>query len=246
MGRIIVIGDVHGCLDEFRSLLALVSYERGRDRVVQLGDLMDRGPDPVGCVRFAREQGFEVVRGNHEDKHVRWRRHEQTRGKKANPVKGIQAVRAEQNLALSDEDMGWLASRPLMVPLRDRLVAVHGGLEPAFSLAGQSNAVVRIRYVNTAGRMVGFSNGSLEQPTETVFWSTRWAGPESVVYGHAVHSLTKPRIDRFEGGVCYGLDTGCVYGGSLSAAIFTDGNSEPEFARVKAKEVYYESTLVFS
>lgn len=238
MGRLILIGDVHGCLEEFQQLLNLVSFERGRDRCVQLGDLLDRGPDPVGCVRFARELGIEVLRGNHEDKHLRWRRHEQTRGRKKNPVQGIHGVRAEQNLALSDEDMQWLGSRPLMLELGNNLVAVHAGLEPAFPLAQQSSAVVRLRYVDAKGEMVGFQKGSLEQPEGTVFWSTRWTGPESVVYGHAVHSLTEPRIDRFEGGACYGLDTGCCYGGHLSSMVVIPGQPEVEFVQVPAKAVY--------
>lgn len=241
MGRTIVIGDVHGCLDEFRALVTLVSYDRKRDRLVQLGDLMDRGPDPVGCVRYAREQGFEVLRGNHEDKHLRWRRHEKTRGAKKNPVQGIYGVRAEQNLALSDEDLEWLNQNPLMLKLGDNLVAVHAGLEPAFSLAQQSSAVARIRYVDADGEMVGFTGGAIDQPAGTAFWATRWKGPESVVYGHAVHSLANPRVDRFEGGACYGIDTGCVYGGSLCCAVFVDGHKDPEFATVRAKQVYYES-----
>lgn len=246
MSRTIVIGDVHGCLEEFQELARLVGYEPKVDRLVQLGDLMDRGPDPVGCVRFARESGIEVVRGNHEDKHLRWRKHEKTRGAKKNPVQGIYGVRAEQNLALSDEDIQWLTSAPLMLELGNGLVAVHAGLEPAFPLSKQSSAVSRIRFVDTAGEMVGFTAGSIEQPPGTSFWSSRWAGPESVVYGHAIYSLTEPRIDRFDGGACYGIDTGCVYGGSLCAAIFTDGCKEPEFTMVRAKQVYYESKLILS
>lgn len=240
MGRTIIIGDVHGCLEEFRALLTLVSYELGRDRAVQLGDLMDRGPDPVGCVRLAQEQRIEVLRGNHEDKHIRWRRHEQTRGAKKNPVQGIHGVRAEQNLALSDQDLQWLNGNPLMLDLGEGLVAVHGGLEPAYPVAKQSNAVARVRYVDAEGKMVGFQEGRLEQPADTVFWSSRWTGPESVVYGHAIYSLTEPRIDRFAGGACYGIDTGCVYGGQLTAMIVTPGHPRVEFAHVPAKAVYYD------
>jgi len=240
MGRTIIIGDVHGCLEEFQALMTLVSYERGRDRAVQLGDLLDRGPDPIGCVRFAQEQHMEVLRGNHEDKHIRWRRHEQTRGAKKNPVQGITGIRAEQSLALSDHDLQWLHGNPLMLDLGDNLVAVHAGLEPAYSVAQQSHAVSRVRYVDAGGQMVGFIHGSLDRPANTVFWSGRWKGPESVVYGHAIYSLTEPRIDRFDGGACYGIDTGCVYGGQLTAMIVTAGSSDVEFAHVPAKAVYCE------
>lgn len=238
MSRILAVGDVHGCLEEFQELLKLVSYRRGVDTVVQVGDLMDRGPDPVGCVRYAREQGFKVIRGNHEDKHIRWRKHEQSRGLKKNPVRGISGIRAEQNLALSDDDIQWLSALPLKIELRKGLIAVHAGLEPAFSLAQQSSAVSRVRYVNEAGVMVGSKN--FDKPEGAALWSTRWRGPDSVVYGHAVHSLVDPRIDRFGGvGACYGIDTGCVFGGRLSALVVTQ-DSCIEIVQVQAKAVYYQ------
>jgi len=74
----IVIGDIHGCLDEFQALVEKVAL-KPEDHVICLGDFMDKGPDPAGCVRFARTHGFQSVQGNHEDKHLRWRRHEARR-----------------------------------------------------------------------------------------------------------------------------------------------------------------------
>lgn len=238
MGRTIVIGDVHGCLEEFQELLKVVSYRRGIDTVVQLGDLMDRGPDPVGCVRFAREQGIKVVRGNHEDKHVRWRKHERSRGPKKNPVQ-ISGVRAEQNLALSDDDVRWLSELPWKIEVQRGLIAVHAGLEPAFPLAQQSSAVSRVRYVSEAGLMVTSKNFS--RPDGAYVWATRWRGPESVVYGHAVYSLTDPRIDHHGAVACYGIDTGVVFGGRLTALVVSDGTPRNiEFVQVQAKAVYYQ------
>jgi len=238
--RTIIIGDVHGCLDEFQALLDLVSFRRGADRLVSVGDLMDRGPDPVGCVRFAREVGADLVLGNHEEKHLRWRRHEARRaatGKK-NPMKPFPLIRQEQNQALSEDDINWITAAPLSLDLGGGLIAVHAGLEPAFKFQDQSNAVIRVRYVDEAGEMVGYADGSLEQPSNTVYWSERWRGPESVVYGHAVHSLAGPRLDEFPGGACYGIDTGCVYGGHLTAMIWVPG-SQPEFAQVPAAREYF-------
>ena len=237
MERVIAIGDVHGCLEEFRDLLNLVSYRPGVDTVVQLGDLLDRGPDPVGCVRFARELGIRVLRGNHECKHIRWRKHETSRGSKKNPVQGIHGLRAEQNLALSDADMEWLNSLPLMIELRKGLVAVHAGLEPAYALAQQGAAVCRVRYVDEAGKMLSLHDQA-KNPGAT-FWAERWRGPESVVYGHAVHSLSEPRVDRFDGGACYGIDTGAVFGGMLTALVIAE-DRRVEFVQVQAKATYYQ------
>lgn len=239
-GRKIIIGDIHGCLQEFKDLVTLVSYDREKDTLISVGDLMDRGPDPVGCVRFAREMDVLAIRGNHEDQHIRYRRHEANRatsGKK-NPMRSFTPIKAEQNAALSDEDAQWMGNMPLLYRLSPTMVVVHAGLEPAFTITQQSSSVARVRYVDHVGKMVGFMDGSLDQPEGTVYWSRQWRGPDSVVYGHAVHSLEAPRVDTFDGGACYGIDTGCVYGGRLTAMVLTEGK-EPEFVQVQARETYY-------
>ena len=84
-------------------------------------------------------------------------------------------------------------------------------------------------------------------------WSNRRApspgktsgrGPENVVYGHIVHSRRNPRIDTRETshGVvrCYGIDTGCVFGGRLTAIVFDDEEmrAEPTFVQVEAERAY--------
>jgi serine/threonine protein phosphatase 1 len=64
-GRDFVIGDLHGCLDQLQLKLALVSFapERG-DRLFAVGDLVDRGPDSLGCLNLLREPWFFSVLGN--------------------------------------------------------------------------------------------------------------------------------------------------------------------------------------
>lgn len=238
--RSIVIGDIHGCLAEFQELLDLVRYRQGEDRLILVGDLMDRGPDPVGCVRLARELGAEVVLGNHEESHIRWRKHEAARlttGKK-NPMKAYNPLRAQQSAALSEQDVQWFQELPTLMEIAPNLLVCHAGLEPAFSANQQTSAVIRVRYVDAAGEMVSFEEGSLDQPPNTAYWAARWPGPESVIYGHAVHSLQTPRVDRFDGGACYGIDTGCSFGGRLTCALVIDGQVQ-EFAQVQAREEYY-------
>jgi bis(5'-nucleosyl)-tetraphosphatase (symmetrical) len=72
MGLTAVIGDIHGCLDEFDELRKKIGLVKGTDRVVLLGDLIDRGPDSVGVVRRAMEMNDECILGNHEEKHLRF------------------------------------------------------------------------------------------------------------------------------------------------------------------------------
>jgi hypothetical protein len=243
MKRTIIIGDVHGCIAEFSELLRKLAFVKGEDRLILVGDLMDRGPDPVACVKLARECGAEAVLSNHDEKHIRFRKHEavsMTTGRK-NPMR-FPAEKSAQNAALSDQDIEWFRGLPLMLEAVPGLVVVHAGLEPAFPANEQpSDVVIRVRYVNSDGKMVGFKDGSLDQPSNTVYWTEQWKGPESVIYGHAVHSMTEPRIDRFDGGACYGIDTGCAFGGSLCAMVLAPGwgvNDPAVFVQVRAAREY--------
>jgi len=277
--RTIVIGDVHGCLDEFRELLKLLSFSKGRDRLVSVGDLVDRGPDSVGCVRFARECGATVVMGNHEEKHIRWRKHEAVRkitGKK-NPMRPFPPERAAENAAFTDEEMEWMANLPMTLNLENGMVVVHGGLEPMFSFEDQKKGVLRVRFVDETGKFVGWKKGSRTPrraftslpkkffdscpsrllPAFTreatlddaaigmVYWTELWKGPESVIYGHAVADFKNPRIDRFPGGCCYGIDTGCAYGGPLTAMVLPQSlPTDPEFVQVYPKKVYFNKVCI--
>lgn len=66
-GRDFIVGDLHGCLDLLRVELARIGFDTGRDRLFSVGDLADRGPDSMGCLRLLHESWFHAVRGNHED-----------------------------------------------------------------------------------------------------------------------------------------------------------------------------------
>lgn len=65
-GRDFVVADLHGCLDLFQAELERVQFDTNHDRMFCVGDLADRGPDSMGCLRLLREPWFHAVRGNHE------------------------------------------------------------------------------------------------------------------------------------------------------------------------------------
>ena len=68
--------------------------------------------------------------------------------------------------------------------------------------------------------MVPLRNMSMEQPEGTSLWSEVWDGVQSVVAGHAVHSLEAPRVDRnAHGAEVWSIDTGAVFGGNLTALV---------------------------
>ncbi len=231
--RTIVIGDVHGCLEELDALLSLVSA-KGGEELVFVGDLVDRGPDPVGVVRRVRELGARCVMGNHDEKHVRFAKHEARRRREpgyTNPV-AMNDERTREHRMLSADDLAFLAARPTYLRLDARWVVVHGGFETGRTIEEQKNAVMlRMRHVDLLGRMVSLGQeGPLTSP-----WASRWQGPESVVYGHDVHDLEDPRIDHpAEGVSCYGIDTGCCFGGRLTALLLPSR----EIVQVSAKRAY--------
>lgn len=224
MRRTLAIGDVHGCLEELRALLSAVAYRAGEDRLVFVGDLVDRGPDPVGVVREVRALAARgdvlLVMGNHEEKLLRWRKRaleERTLGKK-NLMTPPPPERLAEWEALEEDDCAWLADRPVTADAAPGWVVVHGGFESTASGQQRPQKMMRCRWVDPeTGKMVALGEGSFAVP-RGVLWSTRWPGPAHVVYGHAVHSLETPRIDRPAPGVeCWGIDTGCCFGGRLTA-----------------------------
>src|SRR5271166_2471046 len=212
---IVVVGDIHGCLEEFEELLKVIQYDKEKMRLVLAGDLMDRGPDPIGCVRKARELGVECVMGNHEDKHLRYHNHEVKRlaTGKANPMRRLAPEALAANDALSDDDWNWMKRLPLKLHLTQTWWAIHGGCEPRFSLADQDpKQIIRCRYVDQRGHAQALGP-NLTQPEGTVYWTEAWKGPESIVYGHCVHDLKTPRFDVCGAAQCVGIDTGCCFGG---------------------------------
>ena len=65
MGRTIAIGDVHGCAREFEKLLKKLKPQKS-DRIIQLGDLINKGPDSHEAIELARAHDIQTIMGNHE------------------------------------------------------------------------------------------------------------------------------------------------------------------------------------
>jgi len=227
----VAIGDVHGCLAELDDLLKLLG--RGHD-LVFVGDLVDRGPDGVGVVRRVREIGARCVQGNHDEKHVRYARHEAKRREDPeykNPMR-FSPERAAEHARLGDDALAWLAALPLWLDLGGGWMALHAGCAPKKRVRRQKPYVLRhCRFVDDAGAMIG----GIRCPANARPWAEVWPGPESIVYGHMVHGLEGPRIDRpRDGVVCAGIDTGCCFGGRLTAYFIETG----EIVQVPARAQY--------
>ena len=236
--RTIVVGDVHGMLGELKELLASVQFKKGEDRLVFVGDLLDRGPDSAGCVRLAKDLDAIVTIGNHEEKYVRWFKHEDIKRRtgKPNPMDfGERKVAIAATL--TPEDLEFIQTWPLYYYLDDKHVVVHAGFEPGIPVRKQlPNICLRMRYVTPDGK---YDKKAVDEPSPgSVYWSAVWTGPENVIYGHAVHGLEEPRIDHPAPGVTtYGIDTGGCFGGKLTAMMLEPGK-EHRFASVKAYRQY--------
>ena len=81
-GRDFVVGDLHGCRSMLDGLLEKVSFDKDRDRLFSVGDLIDRGPDSVGCLKLLREPWCFSVLGNHEAMLLAYWSEEHTRRKR--------------------------------------------------------------------------------------------------------------------------------------------------------------------
>lgn len=216
-GRVIAIGDVHGCARELAELLEKLELSR-QDRVVLLGDLINRGPDSAGVIELARRHAHCALLGNHELRLLNYRR----TGDPTHLKKHDRETLAQ----LSAKDWAYLANMPLTHSLPEwQTVLVHGGFLPSLPWRGQGARVVtRIQVVGPDGEPAKRSDFP-----NAPHWSTLWQGPPFVVYGHT------PRDEPAREKWSLGIDTGCVQGGALTACILPGR----ELVQVPAHERYY-------
>lgn len=221
-GRIIAIGDVHGCHEELDRLLRMLSPTRD-DTVVMLGDVVNRGPDSHETVRLCREVNAILLMGNHERRFLRSRMGKRWRS--------LNAVDMEAFRSLDDEDWAYLdgARKYFYLPKEDT-VFVHGGFMPGVPWQMQGkNIITQIQVIDPEGCPKKRSDA----PPGCPHWSDLWMGSPFVVYGHTPwHEVHRTQWTL-------GLDTGCVYGGALSALILPDKS----IIQIKAARAYYPSPV---
>jgi serine/threonine protein phosphatase 1 len=215
--RIIVVGDIHGCLHEFAELLERVAWRPG-DRLVLLGDLINRGPDSPGVVDLALAHHAISVLGNHEARLLAYRRSRDPDLLKDDDAQTFAALRPEHWAYL--EKMPLTYEEPTY-----NLVCVHGGFLPNEAWRRQpASTVTRIQVIDAEGR----PRKRAECP-EGRLWADCWSGPPFVLYGHT------PRPDIYRLKWSAGLDTACVLGGHLTAYLLP----ERRFVQVKARRRYW-------
>lgn len=246
--RHIVVGDIHGCFDEFQDLLKKVSYDEDSDHLVLVGDLVDRGPKSMEVVDWAMKRNavVNVVQGNHEAKHLRFFRHEQKKIHNRhykNPMKMPEYILEAYN-SLTDDHRWYLKKLPFYLRLPEfNLVVVHGGLLPGKKVQDHTpEQIIYTRYLDNDN----FTQVQLGPPPDfkpkenTSFWTNFWDGAENVAFGHHVFDLEKVlELPSANQGICYALDTGCCFGGKLTAMVLERGTQTPSFEQVDARKEYF-------
>jgi protein phosphatase len=240
-----VIGDIHGCRAELELLLAELGYDVSRDgegravgahrddrRVVFVGDLVDRGPDTPGVLRLvmgmvASGDAF-CVPGNHENKLLR-----ALRGRNVQVTHGL----AESLAQLGEQGQEFRAE---VEQFLDGLIShyVFDGGALVISHAGlieryQGRASGRVREFCLYGQTTGETD-EYGLPVRYP-WAQEYRGKAMVLYGHT----PVPTPEWINNTLC--LDTGCVFGGRLTALRYP----ERELVSVPAAEVYYEPSRPF-
>lgn len=203
MKRTVVIGDLHGCFEEALDLLELVGPTTG-DRIVFAGDLVDRGPAPRECIELAMQ--FECILGNHEEKHLLQR---------GRPESALLPDHARTRSLIGEEHYDYFARLPKRIDLPEHgAVVVHAGVLPGVAIADQDPYhLLHIQCVDPPSKK---SYWPSKAPETHKFWASLWSGPEHVIFGHTV-------VDRpFVGEHASGIDTGCAYGGPLTALVLPD------------------------
>jgi polynucleotide kinase-phosphatase len=235
-----IIGDVHGCRAELETLLTTLGYDLLRDEAgrpvgavhpqgrtaVFVGDLVDRGPDSPGVLRLVMGMvaaGTAIcVPGNHEQKLAR-----KLAGRNVQLTHGLPETLAQ----LEQEPEGFVAQVRAFIDglvshyVLDggRLVVAHAGLKEAY----QGRASGRVRSFALYGETTGETD-EYGLPVRYP-WARDYRGSAAVVYGHT----PTPEPEWINNTIC--LDTGCVFGGRLTALRWPSR----ELVSVPAAREYY-------
>ena len=216
--RTLLVGDVHGCFRELTELLEKVDFDPSGDRLIFLGDIINRGPHSGKVLELVHSIPCEVVLGNHElglTKYVQ---------DKSPPNPDFEEV-LQQMEDKRDDYLAWMENLPTFIET-PAFLAVHAGLIPNLSPQKHPPEII------TRLRTWGGDFHDLDNPAHPP-WYELYTGKKLVVYGHwALKGLTVRENT-------IGLDSGCVWGGALSA-LELPGR---KITQVKAHAVYADPSV---
>lgn len=220
-----VIGDVHGCYDELVSLITLLGHDDLLDpdippatdghkpRLIFVGDIVDRGDKIVESLRLVhrlcqRGHALSVI-GNHDDRFLRW-----LLGRKVKAEHGLRETTEQLNALPKRERDAWkkelidfLSLLPWAVRINDgHAIIAHAAWHAELQ---EEKSPDRIRAYAMYGPTTGAQTP--EGFPVRIDWAPGYEGPELVIFGHQVYDA--PYWHDY----AIGIDTGCVFGGALTA-----------------------------
>lgn len=232
-----IIGDTHGCSEELIALLEALGYRVERDeryrvtppagrRVIFLGDLVDRGPNAPEVLRIAMSMVADgiafCVMGNHDERFLKLLQGHQVK-LAYGLAETVEQFKSEPAEFAKEVARFYETLPPHCILDGDRLVVAHAGLKGV--LHGSTSAEARELAIN--GKWTGRYDEFGEKIR--VDWAADYYGEALVAYGHT--AVPQPRWVRNS----INLDTGCVFGGKLSALRYP----ERETVSIPAKQVYF-------
>lgn len=185
------VGDLQGCLTPLQRLLDQVNFDPSHDRLWLVGDLVNRGPDSLACLRFVKNLGdsARVVLGNHDlhllavDAGIR----------RCKPKDSLQPILdAEDRQSL----MNWLRHQPLLhVDPQLKVAMCHAGIAPAWTLEDALREAAAVEAVLQADDYVAFLNTMYGDTPDQ--WHGELAGHDRLRY--AVNAFTRMRFVYADG-----------------------------------------------
>jgi protein phosphatase len=237
-----IIGDIHGCYDELCELLTELGYEVDAEnysakapdnrKAVFLGDLCDRGPKNIEVIRLVmgmiQSGDAWCVAGNHDVKLLR-----KLRGSDVQLSHGLDKTVEQlegQSKEFIEKVKSFLDGLISHYVFDDgKLVVAHAGLKEKYQGRGSGRVREFCLYGDTTGEIDEYG-----LPVRLP-WANEYRGKALVVYGH----IPAPDVQTINNTVC--IDTGCVFGGKLSAYRYP----EMKIIQVKAKREYYSPVKPF-
>ena len=147
------VGDVQGCFDPLQRLLKRVKFDPARDQLWSVGDIVNRGPQSLQCLRFFAELGSSarVVLGNHD-------LHLLAVANGIRPVKRGDTIQEILDASDRDELLDWLRRQPLLHS-DGEFTMIHAGLAPQWSVAQARVLAAEIATVLRGERWLDFLAG---------------------------------------------------------------------------------------
>ena len=218
--RVIAVGDIHGCFDEFQEGLAQLNYKAGEDILISLGDLIDRGPKSFETVLFFMTTPLTyVLYGNHDERFARW-----LRGNKVSTTThGMpETLESFKKAGVTDygKFFGFFISLPYIIKYKDNYF-VHAGFYPSRKPEEQTREdCIFMRF--TGGR------DYFDKENGRYWFDLLPTDYPKVFFGHEVF------FNDHKFANCTSLDGGCVFGGKLR---FWDFRTD-SLLEVQAKKTY--------